>query len=134
MESMAGAKGLDLTADLPLSLPTLKGDWNSLFRVLTNLIDNAIKFSDKGQIVVSAEEKSGEIEIVVRDEGQGIQPEHLEMIFERFFQEKNRFPGVGVGLTICQAVVTAHDGRIWAESPGRGQGATFRFTLPVVHP
>jgi signal transduction histidine kinase len=62
----------------------------------------------------------------------GIQPENLERVFERFYQEKSRFPGIGVGLTICQSIVEAHGGKIWAESSGRGQGTILRFTLPQI--
>ncbi len=131
MEPLAQAKGLALKVNLPDRLPQVVGDWEKLFRVLTNLMDNAIKFSDEGEIVVSAVDGGQEVEIAVRDRGQGIQEEHCQLIFERFYQEKSRFPGIGVGLAICQTIVKAHGGEIWAESPGRGQGATLHFTLPV---
>ena len=65
------------------------------------------------------------------DSGVGILPENLEHVFERFFQEKAGSNGIGVGLTICQRIVEGHGGRIWAESKGRGKGATFRIVLPV---
>jgi signal transduction histidine kinase len=131
MEPLAVAKGLGLVAQLPEALPLIRGDWEKLFRVLVNLMDNAIKFSEAGQVLVSAAAGDGEIEIAVSDPGMGIRPENLDRVFDRFFQEKTRISGTGVGLTICQAIVKDHGGRIWAESAGRGQGATFRLVLPV---
>jgi PAS domain S-box-containing protein len=128
---LGAAKGLELAADLPESLPAIRGDWDKLYRVLRNLLYNAIKFSDEGKIVVTAEERGGELVIGVRDQGQGILPENLERIFQRFFQEKTRHLGAGLGLAICKAIVEEHGGRIWAESAGRDQGATLRFTVPA---
>lgn len=127
-------KNLEVTADLPGSLPAIQGDWVKLFRVLGNLLDNAIKYSDNGQIVVRAEERDGEVMISVSDQGYGIKPENLENVFERFFQEKARHLGAGLGLAICRAIVEDHGGRIWAESAGHGKGATIRFTVPTVAP
>ena len=132
MQPLASAQGLTLRADLSPVLPCVEGDADKLFRVLSNLIDNAIKFSQQGEIVVTAQAQGQEIEVAVHDSGLGIQAENLERVFERFYQEKSRFPGMGVGLTICQTIVEAHGGRIWAESAGRGQGATVRFTLPQI--
>jgi PAS domain S-box-containing protein len=128
---LGASKGVDLAADLPASVPKVQGDWNKLYRVLQNLLYNAVKFSDKGEIVVTVVDRSGEVAIGVRDQGQGILPENLGRVFERFFQEKTRHPGAGLGLAICKAIVEEHGGRIWAESAGRGQGATFWFTLPA---
>jgi signal transduction histidine kinase len=125
-------KNLEVTADLPESLPAIWGDWVKLFRVLRNLLDNAIKYSDDGRIVVTAEERGSELVIAVSDQGYGILPENLENVFERFFQEKTRHLGAGLGLAICRAIVEDHGGRIWAESPGQGQGATILFTVPTV--
>jgi len=120
-----------VVADLPASLPEIRGDWDKLYRVLRNLIHNAIKFTEEGRIVVTAEDRGEELKIGVRDQGQGILPENLDRIFQRFFQEKARHLGAGLGLAICKAIVEEHGGRIWAESAGRGQGATFWFTVPV---
>jgi len=124
-------KNLEVTADLPESLPEIRGDRVKLFRVLRNLLDNAIKYSDDGRIVVTAEERDGELVFAVSDQGYGILPENLENVFERFFQEKTRHLGAGLGLAICRAIVEDHGGRIWAESSGQGQGTTIRFTVPT---
>jgi PAS domain S-box-containing protein len=131
MKPLASDAGLVLRACVPDDLSTVRGDWEGLFRVLTNLVDNAIKFTEQGEIVVCAEKRPGELRISVIDSGFGVVPENLERIFERFFQEKTRFYGVGVGLAICRAIVEAHGGRIWAESAGRELGTTVRFTLPL---
>jgi PAS domain S-box-containing protein len=132
MDALAEVKGLDLVAQMPEELPMVEGDWEKLFRVLLNLVDNAIKFSEAGRVVVSAKASSEGIEVAVSDSGQGILGENLDRVFERFFQEKTRYQGVGVGLAISKAIVEGHGGRIWAESSGRGQGSTFRFMLPVL--
>ncbi len=131
MDALAEAKGLEVVAQVPGELPLVQGDREKLFRVLLNLVDNAIKFSETGRVVVSAKARSQGIEIAVSDSGQGILAENLNRVFERFFQEKTRYQGAGVGLAISKAIVEGHGGRIWAESPGRGHGATFRFTLPT---
>jgi len=130
MQPLAEAKGLELVAELPEGLPQVEGDREQLLRVLTNLVDNAVKFSNQGKIVVSAVKKAREVEIAVSDSGYGILRENLDRVFEKFCKERARIPGAGVGLAICKAIVEAHGGRIWAESVGRGQGATVRFTLP----
>lgn len=130
MRPLAENKGLILTAEIASELPVISGDREKLFRVFLNLVDNAIKFSNRGKIVVSARRDGPQILIRVQDTGDGILPENIERVFERFFQEKTRYEGVGVGLAICKAIVEAHGGRIWAESGGRGRGAIFGFTLP----
>jgi signal transduction histidine kinase len=132
MEPLAADKGLTLVADVAEHLPPILGDREKLSRVLRNLIDNAIKFASRGKIVISVAWKPPEIEVSVRDEGCGILPENLERVFDRFFQESAEYPGVGVGLPMCKTIVEAHNGRIWAESDGKGRGATLRFTLPAL--
>jgi PAS domain S-box-containing protein len=130
MLPLAEAKGLELAVDLSEDLCPIEGDWTKLYRVLTNLVDNAVKFTNEGTVVISARQNEEGLELAVSDPGQGILEENLEQIFERFFQEKPRVPGVGVGLTISQAIVQAHGGRLWAESAGRGLGSTFHLVLP----
>jgi len=77
----------------------------------------------------------GEVAVSVRDTGVGIPPEHLPHVFERFYRvnrsRSRGAGGTGIGLTIARGLVELHGGRIWAESPGAGQGSTFTFTLPV---
>jgi signal transduction histidine kinase len=129
MEPLASAKGLTLAARVAEPLPPVTGDGEKLARALRNLVDNAIKCSAAGQIEIAVEGRQDEIEVSVRDEGRGIEPGNLYRVFDRFFQEDPLKAGLGLGLPICKAIVEAHGGRIWAESPGKG--ATLRFTLPA---
>jgi PAS domain S-box-containing protein len=112
-------------------------DEEKIGRVLTNLVDNAIKFTPPdGQVTIMAEPEPGEVGRIrcgVRDTGTGIPAEYHERIFERFTQgpgKVNRRRGTGLGLTFCRLMVEAHGGRIWVESES-GQGSTFYFTLPL---
>ncbi|MDO8136980.1 MAG: ATP-binding protein [Candidatus Brocadiales bacterium] len=129
----AEQKGLSLRLEVPERLPEIVGDKEHLTRVVSNLIDNAIKYTPKGEVLVSVAYRDTEIEVKVRDSGMGIglPKEEYGKLFERFFQEKPRYDGVGVGLAICKAIVETHGGRMWAESAGPGKGATFAFTIPL---
>ena len=107
------------------------GDRAEITRVVSNLIDNAIKYSESGGIVVSALRRPKKIEIAVKDQGIGlITPKgSFDKLFSRFYQERASADGSGVGLAICKKIVNAHGGKIWVESlPGKG--ATFYFTIP----
>ncbi len=129
---VARSKNLRVRVEMPEGpLPLVAGDRERLSRVLLNLLDNAIKFTAKGEVVISVVCRDGAVEVAVADTGEGMKADVLERVFDRFYQEKSQTEGVGIGLTICKAVVEAHGGLIWGESPGRGQGTTIRFTLPV---
>jgi signal transduction histidine kinase len=109
-------------------------DAGRIRRVLYNLLDNAVKYSpDGGLVVVRGEVSDNEITISVADQGHGIAPEHLNRLFERFFRVKfasgRHVVGSGLGLPIARNIVEAHGGRIWAESK-LGEGTTVSFTLP----
>jgi signal transduction histidine kinase len=94
---------------------------------------NAIKYTESGEIKVSAVRRDNDIEIAIKDTGIGIGlPKSSQyLIFERFYQEKTNSQGVGVGLSICEKIIKVHRGRIWVESEGKGKGSTFKFTLPI---
>ncbi len=136
----ADAKGLELTYALPNDLPgTVKGDPYRLNQVLTNLISNAVKFTERGEIVVSASVQSRSIEgltlrFEVRDTGIGIAPDHQQRIFESFSQADSsttrRYGGTGLGLTIGTQLVQMMRGTIGVESH-LGQGSRFWFTILV---
>jgi len=118
------------------SLPPVWADERRARQVLTNLVDNAAKYSPAGsQVRVAAVAHDGEVVVSVRDEGEGIPVDQVERVFEPFHQVDSSYHGAlrgtGLGLAICQGIVAAHGGRIWAESAGRGQGSTFYFTLPT---
>jgi signal transduction histidine kinase len=118
-------------------LPRVSTDADRLRQVINNLIDNAIKFTDKGSIRVSARRIDGEVRIAVRDSGVGIPPEDLDKIFERFHQggtvTTGKPRGIGLGLSICREIVRRSGGRIWAES-APGGGSTFIVALPAAAP
>ena len=116
----------------------LTGWWErtKIEQVVGNLVGNALKYSPRERSVsVSAERNSHEIYVAVSDQGMGIEANHMPRLFQRFYRTEGALasglPGTGLGLYICRGIVEAHGGRLWAESAGRGQGATFRFTLPL---
>ena len=115
-------------------MPRVRGDRNKLVRVLTNLVGNALKFTRKGGVFVSADVDTAEgfVCIHVRDTGLGIPSGDLEHIFDRFYQAPQRggCRGTGLGLAFCREVVNAHGGRIWAESV-EGTGTTITLLLPI---
>ncbi|HLH27259.1 MAG TPA: ATP-binding protein [Chloroflexota bacterium] len=120
---------------LPPDLPLARGDSRRVRQVLLNLLDNAVKYSPGGgEIHLAADARNGDVLVSVRDEGLGIPAEHLARVFERFHRLDTNVTrttrGTGLGLAICQGIVEAQGGRIWAESPGVGQGTTFWFTIP----
>ena len=116
--------------------PSLVGEWDEgrLAQVLQNLITNAIKYSPRGgRILVRASAEGGQVTVSVQDQGLGIPAEDLPQLFERFYRAAGArgLEGSGLGLYICQGIISAHGGRIWASSEGPGRGSTFSFTLPV---
>jgi signal transduction histidine kinase len=124
--------------DLPRSLPLVMADPRRIRQVLRNLVENAVKYSPGGgEIDVVVQAGSEAIQVNVADRGMGIEPQHLERIFDRFYQvdsaSTRRVGGSGLGLSISKAIVEAHDGEIWAESEA-GAGSTFCFTLPLAMP
>lgn len=135
--AQAGAKGIKLTCVVDDAVPeNLRGDPTRIRQILLNLVSNAIKFTDKGQVRLSANFESivGETTVLhfqVADTGPGLPPEKQGRIFEAFSQGDEsitrRYGGTGLGLTICRDLVSLMGGRIWVESePGRG--STFHFT------
>ena len=122
----------------PDSLP-IHADRDRLGQVLSNLLENAVKYSpDGGTIDVVAERRGGEVEVRVSDTGVGIPAEHRENVFERFYQAdgdagRRRFGGLGLGLYISRAIIDAHSGRIWAAANVEaGSGSVFGFRIPRV--
>jgi len=112
------------------------GHWDvrRIEEVVQNLISNAVKYSPGGgtiDVMLEADEETATV--LVRDRGIGIASDDVSHVFERFFrgQDIRRLEGTGLGLYICQAIIAAHGGRVWATSPGPGQGSTFGFLLPL---
>ena len=115
---------------------TVYGDADRLQQVLWNLLTNAVKFTPQnGRVQIRMQCINSTVEICVSDTGQGIKPEFLPYIFERFQQQDKtktrRHGGLGLGLAICYRIVELHGGSLYAESPGEGLGATFTVSLPV---
>ncbi len=131
----AQERGVHLVQDIQ-AVPDMAGDGDRLAQVLTNLLDNALQFTPEGGTVrLGLRPAGGGIELSVSDTGQGIPPEDLPRVFERFYQvDKARGPrrGTGLGLAITAEIVQAHGGRIRAESGGVGRGATFRAWFPAL--
>ncbi len=118
--------------DLPEVCPEGWGDRDRLSQVLVNLVSNAIKYTERGEIRITVSVGHAELTVSVRDAGAGIPPDELSHIFERFRQageaQKGRPGGTGLGLPICRELVNLHRGRIWVES-ALGVGSTFAFTV-----
>jgi len=133
-ESLAAEKKLALRVMLPDILPDARGDERRIAQVLLNLVGNAIKFTDAGEVVVSVAVDETTFEIAVTDTGQGIPVDEQQKIFEEFHQvdssSTRRKGGTGLGLAISKRIVELHGGRIWVESEP-GCGSSFRFVIPI---
>ena len=132
----AQAKQITISSEIAPALGMMVADPTRLQQVIWNLLANAVKFTPKnGTVVVSARRTASRVQIEVRDNGEGIDPQFLPHIFEPFRQAESPqtrvHGGLGLGLSIVRYIAEAHGGSVSAESQGRGQGATFTVTLPV---
>ena len=134
---LAQGKELKLVNEVDPELPAAHADENRVYQILLNLVGNAIKFTERGQVTVSMQPVGDDLMVRVADTGIGIPPAQLERIFESFQQGdasiEREYGGTGLGLAVSQQLVELHGGRIWAESM-LGEGAIFSFTLPVAKP
>ena len=121
---------LKLETRLSRSPLKMLGDPDMLYRVFVNLITNATKFTPDGSITITSSVRGSDIFAEVSDTGIGIEPENLQRIFEAFFQKTPSTLGIGVGLTISKEIVALHEGEMWAESEGAGQGSVFKVVFP----
>ncbi|MCZ7572242.1 MAG: ATP-binding protein [Ardenticatenaceae bacterium] len=137
-QGRALARGLSLRAAIAPNLPQVHLDRSRITRVLTNLLANALRHtSEGGEIVIAAAAEPGAVRLSVHDTGEGIPPDELESVFERFYRldraRSRATGGSGLGLAIARQAVELHGGRICAESSGvPGEGTTIRVTLPLV--
>jgi len=130
-ESRAREAGVELRAEIAPGTGPVEADFDRLVQVLNNLVDNALRHTSEGEIVFTAAESNGGVEIVVRDTGEGIAAEHLDHLFDRFWQPESRSgPGAGLGLAISREIIRAHGGRIVAASEV-GVGTTITVWLPA---
>jgi PAS domain S-box-containing protein len=137
MRPAADAKNIKFRLHVSSNIPPVSGDFNRLQQVVWNLISNAVKFSPRGmEIDVQLKTIAGQVEIVVKDNGQGISADFLPHVFERFRQADasttKKFGGLGLGLAIVRHLVELHGGSVKVESEGEGKGATFTVTLPAL--
>jgi signal transduction histidine kinase len=134
VEPLAAEKRLAFKAEVARDLPTGHGDGRRLSQVLLNLVGNAIKFTDKGEVAIRAEATNGAFTVAVCDTGPGIAAADQAKIFEEFQQADSSITrkkgGTGLGLSIAKRIIEMHGGRIWVESEP-GKGSRFYFTLPV---
>ncbi|MGB3495519.1 MAG: DICT sensory domain-containing protein [Elainellaceae cyanobacterium] len=127
-----------IVTDVPQELPLVKADGEWLVEVLSKLLDNACKFTEpKGEVTINAQRNGlGMLEVTITDTGRGIEPNRLEAVFDRFYQEEGALRrtagGTGLGLAICRQVIFKLGGQIWANSEGRDKGSQFHFTVPVI--
>jgi len=132
MSSFAKEKGLKLVTELNNDLPLLDVDKDRIMQVLTNLIDNALKFTEKGVITITTSKDDGAICVSVHNPGIEIKKEDLPKLFRKFEQleirGQRKIGGTGLGLSICKDIIEQHKGKIWAESD---KGTTFYFTIPM---
>jgi signal transduction histidine kinase len=128
-------KGIKIKSQIPDHLPRIKIDRNALAQSITNLLDNAVKFSsEKKEVHVIVIKQRSNLVIQVKDHGIGIPREDLNKIFEKFYQGKNALKysvkGTGLGLTLVKHTVEAHGGKVTVESQV-GHGSTFSLILPI---
>lgn len=137
MKSLSMVKEQKMDLHLAGSDVAVEGDPNRLSMALTNIVNNAIKFTPNGgEIDIWTERHGDEVWIRVADTGPGLPEDTLDRIFQQFYQVEDhmtrRHGGMGIGLSIAKAVTEAHRGRIWAESDGVGKGSRFTIALPVM--
>lgn len=130
----AKEKGINLILEINSNLPRTSFDKDKITQVLSNLVNNAIKFTKQGRIIIATSRKEDAIQISVSDTGCGIKKEDLPKLFHEFEQLETvgieKVHGTGLGLAISKEIVTKHNGEIWVESEA-GKGSTFFFTLPT---
>jgi GAF domain-containing protein len=135
LEPLATDKKLAFKLELAPELPPGHGDGRRLTQVLINLVGNAIKFTDAGEVAIKAKANNGSFHVSVRDTGPGISATDQAKLFQEFQQADNTITrkkgGTGLGLAISKRIIEMHGGKIWIESQP-GQGSTFAFTIPVI--
>lgn len=134
MGILAKEKGLNLTVEADDNLPELEFDRDRITQVMTDLVNNAIKYTEKGNITISLKQEASVIHVMVQDSGPGIKGEDMQKLFQAFEQiddgKGKKKGGTGLGLAISKEIILGHQGEIWAESK-EGQGSVFHFTLPI---
>jgi len=134
LSPMISEKGLELIIDIPDEIPEIYSDRKKVSQIFLNLVNNAVKFTEAGEIRIECRLDNDNLEISVSDTGIGIRKENMEYLFQTFRQingtVRRRYEGAGLGLYLCHKLVTLLGGRLWAESE-YGKGSRFTFTLPI---
>jgi len=133
MDNLAQQKGITLKVELPENLPKINGASRRLQQVVTNLVSNAINYTNEGMVLVRVTDSDNDVRFEVIDSGIGVLPGDLPRLFNDFFRGSNAgSKGTGLGLSISKRIVEAHGGKIWVESPDpeTKKGSKFAFTLP----
>jgi signal transduction histidine kinase len=136
LSMVAEKKGIGLHASCPQDgVPMVAGDQQKLRDSVLNIVDNAIRYTDKGSVEVSLRRETNDLVVRVQDTGPGLDPDEARTLFESFQRgqvgRKHWAEGSGLGLYIAREFVTLHGGAIWAESPGKGQGSSFFIRIPL---
>ena len=131
LEPLIRQKQLSLERKLTSGALPFEADEQMIYRLFSNLIVNAMKFTPTGGISVSSLKMDGKIRVLVSDTGVGIEKDDLKRVFDRFFQKTPATEGMGVGLALVREIAVLHGGEIWAESTGAGKGATFIVEFPA---
>ncbi|MCX5667287.1 MAG: PAS domain S-box protein [Candidatus Omnitrophica bacterium] len=130
MNIIAKEKGLDFILNLDKDLPKIKFDRDKISQVLSNLVNNSLKLTEKGNITISTMRGNNIIQVSIKDTGPGIREEDIPRLFQQYEQLERKTGGTGLGLAISLEIIKAHGGKIWAESTF-GQGTTMQFILPI---
>ncbi len=135
LKPTADLKNVELTIKPNMKLPMVDIDGDKIRDVLINLTDNAIKYSPKGKVNISAEVDKENLHVMIQDSGVGIPSNEVDNLFNKFVRgsgiarvEPN---GSGLGLFIAKKIIEGHDGKIWATSKGEGKGSVFQFIIPL---
>jgi CheY-like chemotaxis protein len=138
MQATADAKGVRMEKNLPAQACLVFGDRQRLQQVIWNLLNNAVKFTQRGGVITTTLARvQGNWEVKVTDSGIGLSPSTLNLVFDRFGRNEGPRrgpPGLGLGLVIVKQVIELHGGRVWATSAGEGHGATFYALMPRLAP
>ncbi len=134
MDNRAREKGLNIAIKSPNKPSTVIMDRKKIIQVIFNFLDNAIKYTEEGEILARIYTKSNKIYLEIKDKGAGFSEEDKSLFFQKFtrssYAKKSKIPGTGLGLYVCKKIVQAHQGDVYARSEGNGKGATFGFFLP----
>jgi two-component system phosphate regulon sensor histidine kinase PhoR len=136
MQAQAQETGINLEVILPPQIPSIQGDYDKIKQAILNLLSNAIKYNrPNGKIILAAENQQKDVLITVKDSGIGIPKEHMERLFTKFYRvpgSEKHAQGTGLGLSIVKRIIEGHGGQISVDSV-RGEGTTFKISLPTTH-